>query len=399
LWLGYGDWLSGPHAAEYADRRGALEAYQAARDHFERMGGQAKLAEANARILAMTGGVTPAPNAVSAAGAPNGTEGRRPQRRPRGAAELARRSQWARESFGLITGHPALLRLLEDVAKLARSTTAVLVLGESGTGKELIAHGIHRLSGRRGPFVPINCSALPREIIESELFGHVAGAFTGATREKPGLFEVCEGGTIFLDEIAEMPIELQTRLLRFLETGEVRRIGSNRNLAVNTRVVAATNRERAGLERGEGFRNDLYYRLAHAVVVLSPLRRRGEDVDLLVSHFLAEACGEEGKRVELAAAARARLCDYSWPGNVRQLRALVRRVVILAAPGHEVTESELELDEGGAPTTLLEELAQAERGRIMEALAQARGSRTEAAKALGMPRTTLIHKLRRFGIE
>jgi transcriptional regulator with PAS, ATPase and Fis domain len=374
---------------------GALEAYQAARDHFERMGARGKLEEASARIAALT----PAPvvGARSAMGAV-GSADRRPQRRPRGAAEQERRSRWAREVFGLVTRHGGMLRLLEDAGKLARSRSAVLVLGESGTGKELIAHGVHRLSGRSGPFVPVNCSALPREIIESELFGHVAGSFTGARGDRAGLLEVCAGGTIFLDEIAEMPVELQGRLLRFLETGEVRRVGSNRAVLVEARVVAATNRERGALERGEGFRTDLYYRLAHAVVVLPPLRRRGEDVELLVEHFLEEANGEEGKRVEFSAGAWARLRQYTWPGNVRQLKALMRRMVILAGETQVVSEGELELGGGEAPATLGEEMAQAERARIVEALAQTRGSKTEAARALGMPRTTLLHKMRRYGI-
>jgi transcriptional regulator with PAS, ATPase and Fis domain len=246
--------------------------------------------------------------------------------------------------------------------------------------------------------MPINCGALPREIIESELFGHMAGAFTGATRDKAGLFEVCDGGTVFLDEIAEMSMELQSRLLRFLETGELRRVGSNRTIEVGTRVVAATNRDRAALETGEGFRTDLYYRLAHAVVTLPPLRRRGEDVELLIRHFLAHSCREEGKRVRLTPAAFRRLAAYSWPGNIRQMRAVIKRVVILAQDGHAVAAEELELMEGQAASTLLEELEVAERRRVSEALREARGSRTEAARALGMPRTTLLNKIRRYGL-
>jgi transcriptional regulator of acetoin/glycerol metabolism len=309
LWLAYGDWLAGSQAGDYADKRGAIEAYQAARDHFERMGAQAKLAEAEARLTKLV--PSPPPRAAAERGIeaadpsmPASAEPRRPRRRPRGAVELERRAKWAHEQFGMITRDRVMLRLLEDVAKLARSTTPVLVLGESGTGKELIAHALHRHSARIGSFNPINCGALPREIVESELFGHVAGAFTGATRDKAGLLEVCDGGTVFLDEIAEMAVELQSRLLRFLETGEVRRVGATRPVAVGTRVAAATNRERGALERGEGFRTDLYYRLAHAVVALPPLRRRPEDIELLTECFLAEACAEEGKRVGFSAGAR-----------------------------------------------------------------------------------------------
>jgi transcriptional regulator with PAS, ATPase and Fis domain len=212
---------------------------------------------------------------------------------------LDRRSAWAKETFSFITRNKVVLDLLDDVAKLSRSGYPILVLGESGTGKDLVARGIHKLSGRSGSFMPINCSALPRDVIESELFGHVAGAFTGATRDKVGLFEACHLGTVFLDEIAEMSLDLQTRLLRFLESGEFRRVGSTKNVAVDTLVVAATNRNRTLLESGEGFRSDLYYRLAHAVVVLPPLRRRGEDVSLLIDHFLTEACDRQRKQVTL----------------------------------------------------------------------------------------------------
>jgi DNA-binding NtrC family response regulator len=395
LWLAYGDWLNGPHAGEYANRKTALDAYHAAADHFERMGAQAKLAEANARVAALTPPAAAQSGAATEGAAPRA---RRPARKPRAAAELERRSAWARETFGFITRNPAVLGLLEDVAKLARSDAPILVLGESGTGKELVAGGVHRLSGRSGLFVPINCGAIPREMIESELFGHVAGAFTGAMRDKPGIFEACDGGTVFLDEIGEMSLDLQSRLLRFLERNEARRVGSNKNYSVDTRVVAATNRDRTALERGEGFRSDLYYRLAHAVITLPPLRRRGDDLDLLIDQFLAEFATAEEKRLELSEATRERLRKHTWPGNVRQLRAVLRRVVLLGTPGHVVEPEHLQLDEGTAPTTLLEELEQAEKVRIVEALAQAKGSRTIAARALGMPRTTLINKMQRHGL-
>ncbi len=247
--------------------------------------------------------------------------------------------------------------------------------------------------------MPINCAALPREVIESELFGHVAGAFTGATRDKPGLFEVCHGGTVFLDEIADMPLDLQTRLLRFIETGESRRVGATKNVATDARVVAATNRDRPSLEKGIGFRQDLYYRLAHAVVTLPPLRRRGDDIDLLIAHFLAEFCGEYGKQVGFTSAARNKMIAYSWPGNVRELRATISRMVGLAEPGEEVGPDAIVLEDSDTPTTLTEELEQAERRRIVEALAHAHGVRTEAARALGMSRTTLLGKMKRYGIR
>jgi transcriptional regulator with AAA-type ATPase domain/tetratricopeptide (TPR) repeat protein len=399
LWMAYGDWLLGPHAGAYADRKGALEAYYAARDHFERMGAEAKLAEVSTKLEKL------AEPQQAGSSSPVGTSdagvaGTRPTpRRPRRSTELDRRSAWAAEAVGIITRNKALLALLDDVAKLAPSEAPILVLGESGTGKELVARGIHALSGRKGPFMAINAGSLPREIIESELFGHVVGAFTGATRDKAGMFEVCDQGTVFLDEIAEMPVDLQSRLLRFLETGESRRVGANGNIAVDTRIIAATNRERGALERGESFRLDLYYRLAHAVIALPPLRQRGDDIELLASHFLDEACAAAGRQVHLSPAALRRLTSYSWPGNVRQLRAVLKRVVLLSADGHEVTPEALQLENAEVPTTLIEELEQAERRRVREALAQARGSRTDAAQILGMPRTTFINKLRRYGLK
>jgi DNA-binding NtrC family response regulator len=392
LWMSYGDWLSGPYAGDYADVRGAREAYLAAHDHFERMGALAKLRDADGR-LARLGSTVPERRPEEL------LESIRPQRRPRGSVELDRRAAWALESFGFLTRNRMLLDKLAEVGKLAEAGSPMLILGESGTGKELIAQGVHKLSKRAGSFLPINCGALPRDVIESELFGHVAGAFTGAGRDKAGLLEVCDGGTAFLDEIGEMSIELQSRLLRFLETGEIRRVGANKNLSVNTLVVAATNRERASLEKGDGFRPDLYYRLAHAVVLLPPLRRRGEDIDLLIGHFFDEACREHGKRVLLADSARNRLIAYPWPGNVRQLRAVLRRLVILAAPDHRITADEVQLDDSVVGATLVEELEHAERQRMVEALAQARGSRSDAARALGMARTTFVTKMKRYGIR
>ncbi|MBI5708720.1 MAG: sigma-54-dependent Fis family transcriptional regulator [Candidatus Eisenbacteria bacterium] len=395
--MAYGDWLTGPHAAEYADQRGAFEAYYAARDHFERMGAAAKLAEAEARLAKLRESLAPAQAAAPAGVA--ALEPHRTPRRPRRSTELERRSEWAFETFALLTGYAPLLDLLDDCAKLAKSDPPVLILGESGTGKELIARAMHRLSGRSGPFMAINSGSLPREIIESELFGHVAGAFTGATKDKPGMFEVCDQGTVFLDEIAEMAPELQSRLLRFLETGESRRVGSNKNISVDTRILAATNRERAALERGEAFRVHLYYRLAHAVIALPPLRRRGDDLAMLIPHFLEEACRSTKKRVRVSKEAMARLVSHSWPGNVRQLKSVIKRAVILASEGQELTVRSFELDGAPAAGAPLSGLEQAEKRKVIEALAEARGSRTEAAKALRIPRTTLLNKIRRYGLE
>jgi DNA-binding NtrC family response regulator len=395
LWMAYGDWLNGPNAGEFADKAGAIEAYQAAREHFEHMGAMGKLAAVQARLQEVAPLIKLVPEPV----AQTALEPQRPRRRPRGSSELDRRSGWAKETFGFISRSKVVLDLLRDVAKLARSQSPVLILGESGTGKELVAAGMHRLSNRPGSYMPVNCGALPRDVIESELFGHMSGAFTGATRDKMGLFESCNAGTVFLDEIGEMSLELQSKLLRFLETGEFRRVGSTKNVAVDVLVIAATNREREALESGRGFRADLYYRLAHAVVTIPPLRRRGEDIDVLVTHFLEDACARHGKQVVLSTAARNRLIAYSWPGNVRQLRSAVNRLVVLSEPGHEIPAEVLELPVAEAPANLMEELEQAEQRRIVEALALAAGVRTEAAKTLGMSRTTLIGKMKRYGIQ
>lgn len=396
LWLAYGDWLSDSRSGSYVDHRSAIEAYRAAEDHFNQIGAEFRREQASQRRTAVGRAVvgTPSP-AVGEDVAPAG----RPLRRPRGAAELRSRGEWAQSTFKLITRNKQVLDLLSEVEKLAVSQTPILVLGESGTGKELIAEGAHRLSARSGRFMAINCGAIPRDMVESELFGHVAGAFTGATRDKPGLLEACVGGTAFLDEVGEMPPDLQAKLLRFLESGEVRQVGSNRRTIVDTLVIAATNRDRAALESGDGFRADLYYRLAHAVVVLPPLRKRGDDIDLLVSHFLAQFCAEYKKDIRLSDAARNRLVAYSWPGNVRQLRAAIRRVVVLATENHPVGPEALDLNEAEVPATLSQELEQAEKRRIIEAISQSRGIRAEAARILGMSRTTMLGKMKRYGIH
>jgi len=294
-----------------------------------------------------------------------------------------------------------IFEILETVEKFARGRSPILVLGESGTGKELIAHALHRHSGRKGEYMAINCATLPRDVIESELFGHVAGAFTGASREKVGLLEVCEGGTVFLDEVSEMSLELQSRLLRFLESGEIRRVGSTRNTRLTTRIVAASNREESDLRAGQGFRADLFYRLAHAVVKLPPLRLRGaRDIEMLAEYFLAASCEEERKTLRLSGGAIKRLATYGWPGNVRELRSTMSQRAVLTPDGAEIQADELRLDDDAAtPATLGAELAQTERRRIEEALRMSRNSKADAARLLGMPRTTLINRMQRLGID
>ncbi|MCS6912835.1 MAG: sigma 54-interacting transcriptional regulator [Myxococcales bacterium] len=289
----------------------------------------------------------------------------------------------------LLGSSAAMAAVRATVARLGPLPLPVLVLGESGTGKDLVARALHEHSGRRGAFVALNCGALPRDLVESELFGHERGAFTGAHQRRPGCFVEADGGTLFLDEIGELPLELQPRLLRVLEARAVRPVGGSREVAVDVRVVAATH---CDLERAvaEGrFRQDLYYRLAGAEVNLPPLRARPEDIAQLVRHFLDEL----QLPVEIDEKELARLSQYPWPGNVRQLRHAVQRAAYLSGP-RLVAEDILP-----RPTaTGGRRLADLERAAIMEALRQTGNNRRAAAALLGLPKSTLHDRLRRMGL-
>lgn len=392
LWMSYGDWLAGEHAGGYASLDGAREAYRAARDHFEHMGAELKLTHARERLeqlerrLREEGGDEFAVH-----------EKPRPRRRPSLDRDLQRKVQWAHDTFGLVTRHRPLIEMLDQVARVAVSDLPVLILGESGTGKELIARGVHLLSGRTGSLVEVNCSAVPATMMESEFFGSVQGSYTGSTRDRAGLFEEAHDGSIFLDEMGEMPVDLQSKLLRFLETGEVRRIGANTSRRVDARLIAATNREAAKLQAGDGFRQDLYYRLAHAVFTLPPLRSRGDDVALLVEHFLDAFSTAERKRVQLSRAAYERLVRYSWPGNVRQLRALIQRLVVQASDGTTITPRDIPLaDSLEAPKNFIEEMEGQEKSLILDALEKTHYVKADAARILRMSRTTLLGKMKRY---
>jgi len=395
LWMSYGDWLCGPHAGAYESLTGAREAFRAACDHFEHMGAELKLAHARQRAVALEQrlheeGITE----------PAANEKARPRRRPSGDRELQRKVQWAHDTFALVTRHRPLLEMLEQVATVAVSDIPVLVLGESGTGKELIARGVHTLSGRTGSMVEVNCSAVPATMMEAEFFGSIHGSYTGSTRDRAGLFEEAHQGSVFLDEIGDMPVDLQSKLLRFLETGEVRRIGANTGRRVDARLIAATNRDAAKLQGGELFRPDLYYRLAHAVFTLPPLRSRGDDAELLVDHFLELFTSEERKHVSLSGAARDRLTSYAWPGNVRQLRALIQRLVVQTPDGKVVTPRDIPLtDTFDAPRNFVEEIEGQEKSRIVEALEKTQFVKADAARILRISRTTLLGKMKRYGIE
>jgi DNA-binding NtrC family response regulator len=302
------------------------------------------------------------------------------------------------------------------VEKVVNTDTTILVLGESGTGKELVARAIHFNSPRREkPFVAINCSAIPAELLESELFGHVKGSFTGATNDKIGRFEAAEGGTIFLDEIGTMPLQLQTKLLRVLQEHEIERVGSNRKIRLNVRVVSATNADLDDLVAQGQFREDLYYRLNVIPIHLPPLRERRDDIPLLVRHFLQQTCGEQDRPLmSLTDAALAALEGYAWPGNVRELENVIERTVTLT-DGERIDRGDLppkiaatanaaapglfppQLDASGVDLPLLVE--QFERRLILEALALSHGVKSRAAALLGLNRTTLVEKIRRNGLE
>ena len=395
LWLAYGDWLAAKSSAAHRNLSTAREAYVAARDHFERIGAEYVLGLAWQRIESLDETMR-AEGEVYA----SGTSRVRPLRRPRRSAELLRRAQWAYDNFDLLTRNEAVIEILQEVGRLATSDLSVLILGESGTGKELVAKGLHRLSGRTGDLIAVNCSAVPEAMLEGEFFGYMKGAFTNAVADKPGLLEVAHTGTVFLDEIGEMSSDLQAKLLRFLESGLLRRIGATREQAIDARIVAATNRDRAALQSGNGFRSDLYYRLAHAVYILPPLRARGDDIELLVDHFLGVHNLKEGKHTRFGPAAMSRLVNYAWPGNVRELQAVVHKLVVAATPTAVFTPRDLAiLDESDTGSDFISETNANEKRRIVAALEQARWVKTEAAQLLRISRTTLLSKMKRLGVE
>ena len=307
---------------------------------------------------------------------------------------------------GLLTGSGRMAPVLELVRRVAPTDATVLVQGESGAGKEVIAKAIHHASPRAGgPFVAINCAALPEALLESELFGHVKGAFTGAAGNKKGLFEEAHGGTLLLDEIGEMPASLQAKLLRTLQSGEIRPVGSTQATTIDARVIAATNRDLAQMMRQGTFREDLFYRLNVIPLALPPLRERREDIPLLAEHFLTRFGERQGRVLRIGAAAMERLLRYPWPGNVRELENAMERSAILAQ-GDTIEPDDLPphvtagLALGPAPSLgNPQTLAESERILIMQALERSGGNHSRAAEALGIGRTTLWRKLKEYGID
>jgi len=304
-------------------------------------------------------------------------------------------------SFGIITRCPRLSQQSAWIARLAPTTVPVLIQGESGTGKELFARLIHVLSKRKDqPFLALNCAALPSELIESELFGYRRGAFTGAITDKIGLFREAHQGTLFLDEIGEMPPSAQAKLLRTIETGEMRPVGGTKPEQVDVRVVSATNVNlRKAVEDGS-FRKDLYFRLRGLEILLPPLRERLSDIPLLADHFLEEFNFRLGKKVSLPFETAQWLMTESWPGNVRELRlALEQAVAIAPSEGPLLPTHFLRGDASDSLPSLPDELKRIEKERIRNALEVAEGSVTGAAQLLGMSRTTLSGRIRKLGIR
>lgn len=312
----------------------------------------------------------------------------------------------------IIGGSAGLQKVTEQIRLVAPTTATVLVMGESGTGKELVARAIHENSDRRDrPFVKVNCGAIPESLFESEFFGHVKGAFTGALRDKPGRFELANGGTLLLDEIGEVPLGMQAKLLRVLQEQEIERVGDTRVRKIDVRIIAATNRDlKAESARGR-FREDLYYRLSVFPIDIPPLRDRREDIAPLAAHFALQAARRMNRPApRLSAAMTLQLARHDWPGNVRELQHAVERAVILSKGGQLRfdflgSQTSLELHSAApAPTSAVltrEELRQAERDSITRALEQSRGKifgPDGAAELLGMKPTTLASRIKALGI-
>ncbi|MGA2074064.1 MAG: sigma-54 dependent transcriptional regulator [Terriglobia bacterium] len=306
---------------------------------------------------------------------------------------------------GMCGASPRMQKIYHTVARLAQTRDPVLVLGESGSGKELVARALHAQgpwSDR--PFVPIDCGALTPTLIESEIFGHVRGAFTGATESRQGLLAAAGEGTVFLDEIVELPIELQPKLLRVLQEREIRPLGSNQRIPMKARIIAATDQDLAAAIKGGTFRKELYFRLNVVSIKLPPLRERREDIPGLVRFFLAKHKASQAGITDVSDEAMARLMSYDWPGNVRELENCIQRVLALgSAPKARVVD---------LPSTILyfvgqpapeqpavATLRELEQRQILQALEATKGDRQRAAKLLGIGKTTIYRKIKEYGLE
>jgi len=314
------------------------------------------------------------------------------------------KQQLREESFeGMLGTSPQMQQVFSSIRKVATAEVPVLIVGESGTGKELVAHAIHKISSRKEyPFIVINCSAIPEALLESELFGHEKGAFTGAHIQRKGRFEMAQGGTIFLDEIGELSLPLQVKLLRFLQEQKIERVGGREEIAVNARVLAATNKDlKKALKEGQ-FREDLYYRLGVVTLSLPPLRERKEDIVFLATALLQKfGLDNEKKITGFTHPAIQTIETYAWPGNVRELENRIRRAVIMAE-GSKITPEDLELSASGTKfegRTLKEAREALERELITRSIGANKGNLSHVATELGISRPTLYEIMEKLGIE
>jgi len=318
----------------------------------------------------------------------------------------------ARHFFPEIIGESIAMRgLLSLIMKVAPSDSTVLILGESGTGKELVATSIYQHSPQKdGPFIKLNCAAIPEELLESELFGHEKGAFTGATTFKPGKFDMADKGTIFLDEIGDMPLNLQAKILRVIQEKEFYRVGGSRTIRVNVRFIASTNKNLERMVQEGTFREDLYYRLNVFTLHLPPLRERKEDISLLVDHFLKG----NHRQVEISSVALQLLMGYAWPGNVRELKNVIESAAVIAGDQGYIEPAQLPAKITGAshhknsgdsgirfPSSLSldERLQEIEKGMIIEALRKTGGVQVRATELLGINQRSLWHRIKKYGID
>jgi two-component system, NtrC family, response regulator len=300
----------------------------------------------------------------------------------------------------VIGASPLMVRMYDSIRRVSRTDATVLICGESGTGKELVARAICKRSPRRHrPFVAINCGAIPENLVESELFGHEKGAFTGAHSQRKGRLEMAEGGTVFLDEISELPPQIQVKLLRVLQERQCDRVGGRELIPLDVRILAATNRDLTEARQTGKFREDLYYRLAVVTIAVPPLRERVEDLRLLATHFLERFSAEYGLRVRpFAPDALSAMHSYPWPGNVRELENRIRRGVIMAA-GRQITTADLELAETPSAVSLAVAREEAERRSLADSLTRTQGNISRAAQVLGTSRPSFHRLLAKHGIR
>ena len=317
---------------------------------------------------------------------------------------LAEAGEQTNQLGGILTAAPEMLKVTRTIERVARADVSVMLLGASGTGKELLARGVHDSSPRaRGAFVAINCAAIPETLLESELFGHEKGAFTGAVKTTPGKIEMAQGGTLFLDEVGDIPLPLQVKLLRFLQERVVERIGGRKPIDVDTRIVCATHRDIDAMVAEGSFREDLYYRLAEIVVRIPSLAERPGDANLLARHFLRRFARQMNVDVRtLTADADAAIAAWHWPGNVRELENRMKRAVIMA-DGKHLTAADLDL-EGKAeatplPINLKSVREAADRGAIRQALARSEGNISGTARLLGISRPTLYDLMKAYDLQ